>query len=453
MTGADEILLGHRWKVIQGDSLEMMGWLPDDSVDSIVCDPPSGTSFMGRAWDSDKGGRRQWIAWLAEIMREGFRVLKPGGYALVWALPRTSHWTGTALEDAGFEVRDCIQHMFGSGNPKGLNMSKAIDAHFGLDISEPYGPISDVAEEWAGWASGLKPSAEFWWVARKPLIGTYAENIIEHGIGAINIDGCRVASGPDHAEKCASVVGLDSNRTGATYGEWKGERVDSYHEAGRWPPHTVFSHADDCGVECVEGCPVLELGRQSGETTIPGSTVRNNAERSGKFGVYGDRAPVQTSGFADTGTAARFFPQFHYVAKPSRAEKDAGVTRDPMTGGEATGRKDGSEALASPRTGAGRNGGARNPHPTAKSIDLMRWLERLITPPGGVVLDMFNGSGTTGCAAVLERFRYIGIDLDPVNVEVSNERIAFWAEVDPNYDVILKPKPKTEDEKRQSNLF
>ena len=444
MAGADEILLGRQWTVVAGDSLEMMGWLPDDSVDSIVCDPPSGISFMGKAWDSDKGGRRQWIAWLADIMREALRILKPGGYALVWALPRTSHWTGTAIEDAGFEVRDCIQHMFGSGFPKALRSDKAIDAHFGHDVSEPYEPISDEAKEWTGWKLALKPSAEFWWVARKPLIGTVAANVLEHGTGALNIDGCRAGTEVLPEQKAGKAV----------IGTFEREDMITPERTGRWPPHTVFTHADDCGAECVEGCPVLELGRQSGAAGASAPVTGREPSAAVEPGtVTGERARVPGAFHDDEGTAARFFPQFRYVAKPSRAEKDAGVTRESMTSGEATGRKDGSAGTKNPRAGAGRTGGARNPHPTAKSIDLMRWLVRLITPPAGVVLDMFNGSGTTGCAAVLERFRYIGIDLDPVNVEVSDERIAFWAEVDPNYDVIPKPKPKTEGESRQVDIL
>ena len=187
---------------------------------------------------------------------------------------------------------------------------------------------------------------------------------------------------------------------------------------GRWPPHSVLSHSEECGETCADGCAVANLAAQIG----------------GEVGAF------------------EGFPQFQYVPKPARAEKDAGVTREPMTGGEATGRKEGSAGTKNPRAGAGRTGGARNPHPTAKPIDLMRWLVRLVTPPNGIVLDFFNGSGTTGCAAVLERFRYIGFDMDAINVEVSRERIAYWANVDPNYDEIPKPKPKTEEEARQVDL-
>lgn len=249
---------------------------------------------------------------------------------------------------------------------------------------------------WKGWATGLKPSAEFWWVARKPLVGTVSANVLEHRTGAYNINACSVGHGMIR-EVPNNVIDGD----------------------GRWPPHTVFSHLPDCGAECSVGCVVLELRGQVGD---------------------------------DAG-AIDGFPQFRYVAKPSRAEKDAGVTREPLSGGEATGRKDGSAGVSNPRAGAGRTGGSRNRHPTTKSIDLMRWIVRLVTPPGGVVLDMFNGSGTTGCACALERFRYIGCDLGKEHVEDSRERIAFWANVDPDYDTIPKPKPKTEDEERQSALF
>jgi DNA modification methylase len=210
--------------LFHGDCLEVMATMEDNSIDSIVCDPPAGISFMGKKWDGDKGGRNAWIAWMASIAAECLRVLKPGGHAFVWALPRTSHWTATAWEDAGFEVRDRVAHVFGSGFPKSLDVSKAIDKAAGAtrEVIGPdpeaarrnkttskfgsiYGEIDDAesvpltapataeAAQWDGWGTALKPAMEDWWLFRKPLAErTVAANVLRWGTGAINVDKCRV---------------------------------------------------------------------------------------------------------------------------------------------------------------------------------------------------------------------------------------------------------------------
>lgn len=457
------------YRLILGDCAERLRELPDCSVDALVTDPPAGIGFMGRAWDKNKGGRDQWVAWLSGVMSEALRVLKPGAHGLVWALPRTSHWTGMALEEAGFEIRDRLAHLFSTGFPKSLDVGKAIDAAAGVErevvghkggrynspgtdikggrliggdpgkllgLGNITAPATEAAKKWEGWGTALKPSVEDWWLVRKPFPGTVAANVLEYGTGALNIDGCRVASGKDHAEKCASVVGLDSNRNGNCYGEMTGQREDSYSAAGRWPPHLLLSHAEGCkclfsgdaGPEdwrCVEGCAVLELGRQSGESTSIGGRIGN---KDGGIAVPCGRYEAGDPGFGDTGTAARFFPQFHYAPKPCRAERDAGIVRAAhRTAGEATGRADGSAGLDSPRAGAGRTSGARNHHPTVKALDLMRWLVRLITPPGGIVLDPFMGSGSTGCAALMEEFSFIGIEAEAEYMALAEQRIRRWA--------------------------
>lgn len=207
-----------------GDCLEVMRSLPENSVDAVVTDPPAGISFMNRSWDSDKGGRTQWVSWMTDVMAECLRVLKPGGHALVWALPRTSHWTATAIEDAGFEVRDVITHHFGSGFPKSANISKYLDkmagaegevvkqfdATYGINktrVAQGYrpnevapsvhrAPATDLAKQYDGWGTALKPASEHWILARKPLIGTVAANITQWGVGGLNIDGCRIAHTP-----------------------------------------------------------------------------------------------------------------------------------------------------------------------------------------------------------------------------------------------------------------
>ena len=340
-----------------GDCLDVLRTLPDASVDSVVTDPPAGIAFMGKAWDEDKGGRRQWIAWLAEVMAEALRVLKPGGHALVWALPRTSHWTATALEDAGFEVRDCLVHVFGSGFPKSHNLAK----------------------QWQGWGTALKPASEHWWLVRKPLVGTVAANVQQYGTGALNIDASRVGTSkrvpgcPKTAPASAHTVSLSGYAGGSGYDA----------NVGRWPPNLLLSHTEDC-VEgaCADGCAVAEMDRQSG-------TTRGTRHRRGNgMGFHGNDGESVVRGHTDIGGASRFFPVFRYQAKPSQSEK-----------------------------------GAINVHPTVKSIALMDWLIRLVTPPGGVVLDPFMGSGTTGVAAVRGGFGFIGIERENEYLAIARARI------------------------------
>jgi len=206
-------------KVIQGDCIEVMKTMPDNSVDTIITDPPAGISFMGKSWDSNKGGRDKWIEWLTEVMRECYRVAKPGSTALVWAIPRTSHWTATAIENAGWQVKDIIMHIFGSGFPKSTDISKQIDKGHKRKVvgvgdikraskSQPMGqgkqgcndnrnitePATPEAKLWNGWGTALKPAAEHWIVAMKPNDGTYANNALKWGVSGLNVDGGRIGT-------------------------------------------------------------------------------------------------------------------------------------------------------------------------------------------------------------------------------------------------------------------
>jgi len=408
----------------QGDALDFLRSLPDRSADSMVTDPPAGIGFMGKEWDKDRGGRENWIEWLAAIMAEARRVLKPGAHALGWALPRTSHWTALALERAGFELRDSLHHVFGTGFPKSLDISKAIDREAGAErevvvgkgwhhgtngaSGHTYGerkeyvpgssavgrdllaPATPEAQRWDGWGTALKPAHEVWWLARVPIeAGSIARQVLETGTGAVNVSGCRVGSdGGTRRSHQAPYPRTEGSEDRSVTWARTGHDVVKV-PAGRWPPNFLLSHSPDCGDSCAEGCPVAELDRQSGDSA--------------------------------------FFPVFRYSAKPSTAEKSAGLEhRAKLRGGEATGRAEGSAGTQSPRAGAGRTGKARNPHPTAKGLDLMGWLVRLITPPEGVVLDPFLGSGTTGCAAVREGMSFVGCDLSPDYVEVSRDRIREW---------------------------
>jgi hypothetical protein len=427
------------------DPVTGLASLPESSIEALVTDPPAGIGFMAREWDGDRGGRDAWIEWMAGVMKECLRALKPGAHGFVWALPRTSHWTATALEDAGFEIRDINHHLFGTGFPKSLDVSKAIDeaagaermavgksARHGGGINHVYGvgmgdgnvpmvtaPATAAAKQWAGWGTALKPAVEHWILVRKPLTGTVAANVQQHGTGALNIDAARIPSGPDHAEKCASVVGLDSNRNAAAYGEWTGEREDSWSPAGRWPANLALSHSPLCADVCAPGCPVAELDRQSGLSVGTGPRKINGADRPTRDKAGGFSVPAGAT-VGDSGGASRFF----YCAKPARSERDAGCSSlPPRAGGETTGREEGTAALNSPRTGAGRGGGARNFHPTVKPLSLMEWLITLIVPPGGTVLDPFAGSGTTGVAAISLGFPFMGWEQDPEYFPIAMARL------------------------------
>lgn len=419
-------------EVLTGDSLVILKDLPDNSVDSIVTDPPAGIGFMGKAWDGDKGGRDQWIDWLAGVMTEARRVLKPGGHALIWALPRTSHWTATAVENAGFEIRDVVTHLFGTGFPKSLDISKAIDkaagakrpvvgqrhramlksSMYAADAGGGFGedfaitaPATDAAKQWSGWGTALKPASEHWILARKPpdsAAGTVAANVQAHGVGGLNIDGCRIGT-TDKLAQGAAQLGYH----GVTEA-----RPTEQHPAGRWPANVTLD----------ENAAAM-LDEQSGGVGGHGGGTKALVPGGQEPGGYkpGDLPRVAIKAPKDAGGASRFF----YVAKPSTSERDQGLDSLPTrTGGELTGRAEGSAGMENPRAGARAE--RKNIHPTVKSLALMRWLLRLITPPGGAVLDMFAGSGSTLCAAVLEGFNAIGIELSEEYSEIARLRVAHY---------------------------
>lgn len=333
---------------------------------------------MGAEWDATG-------AWLTkELWQLALRALKPGAYALVWALPKTSHWTAMVLEKAGFEIHDVHHHIHGEGMPKMGDVGKLIDKHLGaertvirtvakLDSFGPnrvYGdgpdhggqmaitaPATPEAAQWTGWSAQLKPAVEHWILCRKPLDGTYAENVLKHGTGVMNIEGCRVGSGDDIAS------------AGGTPG------------VGRWPAHLSMDEA---------GAALLD--EQSG-VSRDGITVNRNrvGQRSPSpaMVMHSNQARPDV-GYGGSGGASRFY----YIAKADRGEKTAGGLVD-------------------------------NDHPTPKSIALMTWLVRLITPPGGLVLDPFAGSGTTGLACAAEGFSFLGVEQDPKHHETARQRLQF----------------------------
>ncbi len=342
-----------------GDAMRVLTALPAASIDTMVADPPAGIAFMDQEWDTFRDGQEAYIKWLAGVLAWCRHVLKPGAFALVWALPRMSHWTAVALELAGFEIQPegFVAHLFGQGLPKSRSLRS---------IGRP-----DLG-------TGVKPAVEVWWLARRPLAErTVARNVRMHGTGALNIERCRV---PDesgrwptnlmlgHAAGCVP-VGTRRVATGTAVRR-RGVAGGRVYSETRWahPRGTPdMTYADGDGLEtvdawaCVAGCPVAEIDRQSGEA------------------------------------GSRFF----YTAKASARERDAGLVS------------------------------TRNRHPTVKPVDLMRHLVRLVTPPGGVVLDCFAGTGSTLVAAKLEGLRSIGIERDPESVAVAARRLA-WANHQPS---------------------
>jgi DNA modification methylase len=412
-----------RATIYHGDCLEVLRELPDASVDSVVTDPPYGLGFMGKEWDdarrlgsfppsADKtpnlyprtGKGPQAVAfdgmafqlWCQEWVTEALRVLKPGGHLLAFGGTRTWHRLAVAVEDAGFEVRDLIAWLYGSGFPKSLDVSKAIDKAAGAEreivgqgrfaarrprpgagdtIHMPAGdpltaPATTDAARWSGWGTALKPAFEPVVVARKPLTGTVAANVLEHGVGGLNIDGCRI----EYASEADKPTQDQWNRMGSSgaagangyAGQVSQGMKDAYAAglipvpSGRWPANVVL---DEDQADA--------LDRQSGVSRSPAPYV----QRSEVVGIYGaekhhDRPSTH---HGDSGGASRFF----YVAKAPARER-------PKVDGIA--------------------------HPTVKPLTLMRWLCRLVTPPGGIVLEPFAGSGTTIEAALMEGFRVVAIE-------------------------------------------
>jgi len=559
-----------------GDNLPILREMADNSVDAIVTDPPAGIGFMQRDWDSDKGGRDKWIAWMSEVAAECLRVIKPGGHALVWALPRTSHWTATAWENAGWEPRDRICHIFGSGFPKSANISKQIDRMAGAkrevvsewrtgfsgtlggkaalgglngaaDVCVVTAPATDAAKQWDGWGTALKPAVEDYWLFRKPIEKglNIAQNVLKWGTGGLNVDGCRVETngekprGRGNPVKNASREAIQPGRSGGNGG-------NTTSELGRFPANLIHDGSD----EVVGLFPVTTTGDTK---AIPYTNT------SGK-NVFGKQMGIKRAMKGDTGSAARFF----YCAKPGKSERDAGLEElaeewfdsaeliwDNGTittlqevwlwenqgqnlnldlAGEAlpikgifegtTGLLEGSDlhtswngsdtaalsltsikcitstgtsltiesktlnllarlSISGNMEGAIRmgleiglslvesvalrnllkaittSGGmvfphgaspaarqtpqlisakdvlvpkrATNIHATVKALKLMTYLCRLITPPDGLILDPFTGSGSTGCAAMLEGFRFIGMEQSPEYAEIALKRIEHWA--------------------------
>ena len=384
-----------KYQLFNGNNIDKLRELEDNSVDAVVTDPPYGLSFMGKKWDYDVPS--------VELWAECLRVLKPGGHLLAFAGTRTQHRMAVRIEDAGFEIRDMIAWVYGSGFPKSHDVSKAIDK---MDAT-------DAAKQWQGWGTALKPALEPITVARKPLIGTVAENVLRYGTGAINVDGTRVefVSDADRKESTAKNQHADFGTAPITnnivYGDYSMMKPKNYNPPGRWPANFIHDGSEE----------VVGLFPQSKST---GGTNPSNPNV-----IYGKRDSLTYFNYGDLGSAARFF----YCAKASKADRDAGcehTERKPTASSEF--RPNHTEKAAAGEDGNpyGRWTPRHNNHPTVKPIDLMRYLCKLITPPGGIVLDPFMGSGSTGCAALLDGFKFIGMELDDAYFKIAEARITHF---------------------------
>lgn len=374
----------HPFELHRGDCLEVLRAMADNSVDSIVTDPPYGLKFMGKKWDCDVPA--------VEVWQEALRVLKPGGYLLAFAGTRTQHRMAVRIEDAGFEIRDLIMWVYGSGFPKSHN------------------------GEWGGTA--LKPALEPITMARKPLDGTVEANWQQHGTGALNIDGCRVdptgerLGGGDETGKSSKPEGwarpwMDDPDQVAAHNAKVSANVEKASQLGRWPANLVHDGSEE----------VVALFPAEAGAVAP-VTVRNGDKFRGTYGAFSGNIDEAGSTFhGDAGSAARFF----YCAKASRSDRDEGCEK--LVGQEIAGKGNGlsrtCQSCDAPVIGGCEcpdrtfiNPSRKNHHPTVKPTDLMAYLCRLVTPKGGVVLDLYMGSGTTGKAAIQEGFRFIGIERD-----------------------------------------
>jgi site-specific DNA-methyltransferase (adenine-specific) len=401
-------------KLYNGDCLEVMRSMTDKSVDAVITDPPYELGFMGKKWDSSG------IAFQPETWQAVYRVLKPGALLLAFGGTRTYHRMVCAIEDAGFEIRDTIAWIYGSGFPKSYDISKGIDKQAGIERTVPRvankntatpnmvgtpkqraltAPSTPEAQLWHGWGTALKPAMELICVAMKPIDGTYVNNALTWGVAGFWIDGGRVEGKPRTTHKDGNFTGNSSKSA-----IFPMPNIRTTEPQGRFPANVIHDGSD----EVVSGFPNTTSGKVAAGT-MRGLKSNHNV-------AYADiAAGTELTGYGDSGSAARFF----YCAKASRSERNAGLegmgtSRNGMNfGGKLSGN--GKPINIKAHT---------NSHPTVKPLALMRYLARLTkTPTGGVVLDPFMGSGTTGMAAVMEGRDFIGIEIDPDYFAIAERRI------------------------------
>ena len=405
-------------KLLLGKCEEVLKELPDNSVDSVVTDPPYGLSFMGKGWDYDVPSVEQW--------KEVYRVLKPGGHLLSFASTRTQHRMTVNIEDAGFDIRDMIAWIYGSGFPKSLNIGKSVDeklgnkrevigtdVNYGVTTKEEgknafgdYAGEWDITKgdsEWEGWGTALKPALEPITVARKPLSeGTVVENVLKHGTGGINIDESRI---PTEEDQRRPSKGGENGLVGSGTFKIRERTVDEQiKQPGRFPANLIHDGSSE----------VTELFPDNAGAFAPVKSTSSGISN----GIYGDFDHKGDDGASfrnDEGSAARFF----YCAKASKSDRNEGCEDLPKKAG-------GSNAKGYTKDverGLDRNRPVSNHHPTVKPTPLMEYLVKLVTPKGGTVLDPFMGSGSTGKACKRLDFDFIGIEMNEDYMNIAKARI------------------------------
>lgn len=450
------------YTLFNGSMLDMLEVVKPNSVDAIVCDPPYELNFMGKGWDNSG------IAFSPDAWGKCFEVLKDGGYLLAFGGSRTYHRIACAIEDAGFEIRDCIMWLYGSGFPKSMNLGLAIDKKNGVeseivginksvqDLKEvgkitghkmTFGqegtqncarkdvPILKARNQWDGWGTCLKPAYEPIIVARKPFKGSLIENIMENGVGGLNIDECRVAFDGEDAWKPQksgkSSRAFQSEETTTAGGEC------TANENGRFPANVILTYDDTDFEEVCGGFP----DTKSGIRKPTGGIILNP-----KDGWNNNSMIDKTErGFNDEGSAARYF----YCAKASKKDRDEGLEKFETKTKVFNGKSDSSsEDMKDVEKRFTTNG--KNIHPTVKPIELMQYLIRLVAPKGATIMDCFMGSGSTGKAAMFENrernanYHFIGIELTDEYLPICKSRIDY-AINKYEYDLIKEQKDKEKE--------
>ena len=428
------------YKLYQGNMLDMLDVIEPNTIDSVVTDPPYELNFMSKGWDNAG------VSFQKETWQKCYEVLKPGGYLLAFGGSRTFHRIACAIEDAGFEIRDTIMWLYGSGFPKSMNIGLAIDKKNGVDNrtgnivkgvgsnntnsmknglgeSQEFAPEYEeriAQNEWQGWGTALKPSFEPIIVARKPFKGSLVDNVIEYGVGGINIDECRV--GTETIKSCGGRKNIltGDERIGKSLGyNAPHEPLNTFHD-GRFPANTILTYDETDFDEVCGGFPNTKSG---GGIKAPAKNINtNNATNFQHSKKY-----ENVNYTSDSGSASRYF----YCAKASKKDRDEGLDtfeQEKVNDGRQT-----------PIDNAFQRGETlrKNTHPTVKPTSLMQYLVRLVTPNNGTILDPFNGSGSTGKAVMYENkernknYKYIGIELTEEYLPIAQARIEYVCNLEP----------------------
>jgi len=428
-----KVYKGENWKLYNGNMLDMCEVIEPNSIDSIVTDPPYELNFMNKGWDNSG------IAFDSETWKRCYEALKSGGYLLAFGGSRTYHRIACAIEDAGFEIRDTIMWLYGSGFPKSMNIGLAIDKKNGVEgkvigtrnscdmrggaynssVDKHGGAriiqeVREATNKWRGWGTALKPSYEPIIIARKPCEGSCTDNVLKYGVGGINIDECRVAHDEkpkftNRQPKSGSVFNTESSGYDNTKNHSASADVN-----GRFPANTILTYGETDFDEVCGGMP-----QNTKSTGGKGEKSMNYGQYSG--GYKEGYACDTLGGYGDSGSAARYF----YCAKASKRDRDEGLSIFESQKVNDGRKKDIDNAFQRGVTLR------KNTHPTVKPTSLMQYLVRLVTPKGGIVLDPFNGSGSTGKAVMYENkdrdagYKYIGIEITEEYIPIAIARIKY----------------------------